>query len=169
MRVPIRTAKKSIPPKGKWREFLLIIGIDPGVRTGFAIYYPHNKQATTVEELEIWEVFARLNAYAFRTDVLVILEDARKNYRPKFETDKGSEARKMGAGWIRTLSGVIERSLQAYKIHYITKRKGITKISAGVFKQLTGIETTAGQHNARDAGMMVWQHPSRIYVESNGF
>lgn len=171
--MPTKQAPTLQKPKGAWREFRVIIAIDPGKKTGYASYYPKETvppgAELTVYELPIWEVFERLKMFAFADDVFVLLEDARKNYRPKSETDEGSDARKMGAGWIRTLSGLYEDFLKAHKIAYRLKRKGVTKLTADQFKSITRIETKAGEHNARDAGMMAWQHPFLVYVESNGY
>lgn len=156
----------------------MIIAIDPGKKTGFAKWFKGStvpvdqKPQLKVEELPVWDVFSYLQNIAdgsFRPDVFVLLEDARKNYRPKYETDEGSEARKMGAGWIRTLSSLYEDFLKAHNIPYRLKRKGMTKLTAAQFKSITHLDTKEGHHNARDAGMMVWQHPFRVYVESNGY
>ncbi len=167
-------AKTSSPTKtGEWREFTRVIAIDPGKKTGYALY---DKGSTVngsprlqVEELQIWEVFERLSAYQYNGHVLVILEDARKTFKPKGVSDEESEAKKMGAGWIRTLSSLYEDFLKAHHFAYRTQKKGITKLTAAQFEAITKIKTKAGEHNARDAGMMVWQHPFRVYVQSNGY
>lgn len=156
--------KATAKPKGEWREFQIVVGIDPGMKTGFAIW---DGKTLTLHEYTVWETFDWLRTflnYPHKHKTLVILEDARKNYRPKNETDAGSDARKMGAGWIRSLSSLYEHFLQSTQAHYITKRKGVTKLDAVQFHKITGIETRIGEHNARDAGMMVYQHPLKVFV-----
>lgn len=170
--MPTKQAPTLQKPKGAWLEFDLIIAIDPGKKTGLARYYktPHPENRLDVRELPIWEVFEALKkAKDINDRFFVILEDARKTRRPKGVSLEESEAKKMGAGWIRTLSSLYEDFLRAHKIPYRTQKKGITKLDAVKFQLITGVVTKHGDHNARDAGMMAWQHPFRVYVESNGY
>lgn len=170
MRVPVRKAKKKITTPGEWREFDFIIGIDPGVKTGFASFANKTKQGPLiVHELPIWQVFELVLKLHLDRDhsIFVVLEDARKTFRPKGVSLEESEAKKMGAGWIRTLSGVYESFLIAHRIPYIAKKKGLTKLTAAQFLSITKVETKEEEHNARDAGMMVWQHPFKIFVPCN--
>lgn len=167
MRVPVRKAKKKVSNPGKWQEFDFIIGIDPGVNTGFASFANDTKHpALTVSELPIWKVFEALTKLTSdrNHNVYVVLEDARKTRRPKGVSLEESEAKKMGAGWIRTLSATYERFLIAHGIPYVAKKKGITKLTAAQFFSFTKVITKEAEHNARDAGMMVWQHPFKIFV-----
>lgn len=132
----------------------LVIGIDPGVNTGFAVWCPQEKAFRTVCTVLIHEAMEQILATS-RSDLLshVVFEDAR--LRTWFGT-KGREALQ-GAGSIKRDCTILSDFLGGHNIPF----KGVSplakgaKVNAKRFNALTGWEGSTNEHG-RDAGMLVF-------------
>ena len=131
----------------------MIIAIDPGVKNGIAVY--DRKQIIRSGEFPIWDVFEMLQSQAIEIK-LVLLEDARLNFRPDVSYKDGI-ARAQGAGWIKILSGQYEDFLIKFSIPYklIKPSRKWTKQTKEFVELQTGIATKQGEQNRRDALMML--------------
>jgi hypothetical protein len=129
-----------------------IVGIDPGVTTGFAVAEV-GKGLTRVEGMKIHraidEVKALHAAWLLR---LVVFEDARLR---KWLGTKGREAAQ-GAGSIKRDCKIWEDFLQELGCPYqqIAPQKGATKWSAEYFAKVTGWEARTNNHG-RDAACLI--------------
>ena len=138
---------------------MILIGIDPGVRTGFAIICYNQKKATTLSiHKALSEVKTLLKEYG---EIHIRVEDARK--RKWFGAN--SAVKKQGAGSIKRdckiwddylteLSKEKDTNLTFEMIHPI---KGGTKVDKTLFKKISGIKTITSEH-ARDAFMMIMNY-----------
>ena len=133
----------------------LIVGLDPGVKTGFAIWSRAEQRLTAVETLCITQAMTRIRAMAdAETLHSVRFEDAR--LRSWFGA-KGREALQ-GAGsvkrdcsiWQEFLSGLVGVPFLPVSPH----GKG-AKLDARAFAKLTGWQGRTSEHG-RDAAMLVW-------------
>ncbi|QQV90553.1 hypothetical protein Danklef1_69 [Polaribacter phage Danklef_1] len=138
---------------------MILIGIDPGVKTGFAVIYNGEKKAITLTiHNALQQVKTLLNQHG---EIHVRVEDARK--RKWFGPN--SAAKKQGAGsikrdckiwydFLKELSKENHTNLTFEMIHPI---KGGTKIDKELFKKMSGIKTVTSEH-ARDAFLLIMNY-----------
>lgn len=136
-----------------------VIGIDPGVNTGFCVWdmqsgriariftnYIHRAQKTVLEYHQQGELAG------------VIFEDARLRvwFGSQVRGGKSDVSRLQGAGSVKRDCTIWEDFLSDYGIKYIArspKDKGV-KIDAETFKRITGSNARVSEH-ARDAFALV--------------
>ncbi len=135
---------------------MILIGVDPGVKTGFAVIYNSEKKALTLTiHNALQQVKSLLKEHG---EIHVRVEDARK--RKWF--GKNSHSKQQGAGsikrdckiwddFLKELSKEKHTSLTYEMIHPI---KGGTKIEKELFKKISGIKTSTSEH-ARDAYFLI--------------
>lgn len=135
---------------------MIYIGIDPGIKTGFAIICNDQKEALTVT---IHNAFPLIKQLLKRDDKIhVRVEDARK--RKWFGVK--SKDKQQGAGSIKRDSKIWEdflTELSSKKDSKLTFEmlhpiKGGTKINKVLFKKISGITKVTSEH-ARDAYMLI--------------
>jgi hypothetical protein len=130
----------------------LFIGIDPGVKTGFATFDPLARKLTalTGSTHKIWESVKVLNKLY---DVVVYIEDARlRNWY-----GKQSKEKQQGAGAIKIQCTLWQQFLDDNEIsyHLVAPKNTITKITKEHFAFITGFTARTSNH-ARDAAMLVY-------------
>ncbi len=143
----------------------LIIGIDPGVSTGFAIWIPQNKIFHLVKTLKIHKAMQQIIELSNNYNVYVIVEDAR--LRKWFGSN--SNLKQQGAGSIKRDSKIWDdflndlkklKAIVDYKmIHPI---KGATKLNKTTFARATKYNESTSEHG-RDAAMLVFQKDKSIF------
>lgn len=132
----------------------MLVGIDPGVRTGLAIWNKAERKLTAVNTMGITQAMQTVRVMADCGSLhSVRFEDAR--LRTWFG-DKGREAL-MGAGSIRRDSAIWSEFLTGLEGVIFTPvsphRKG-AKLDAAQFARLTGWTGRTSEHS-RDAAMLV--------------
>jgi hypothetical protein len=134
-----------------------IIGIDPGVHTGFAVWLPEHRRFELIETMSIhramWLVLESRHA---RTLNHVVFEDARMRTWFGDRDPKKDRDRLMGAGSVRRDCQIWAEFLGDSNIPYRTlspKQKG-EKVDAAMFRRLSGWQQQTNEHG-RDAGMLV--------------
>lgn len=130
---------------------MIYIGIDPGVKTGFAINSEIGISLFTgpIHEALDWVLKIRDRN---ESEILVRFEDAR------LRTYFGNSGREklQGAGSVKRDCKIWEDFLTDHKIKFekvSPKAKG-AKVTAEYFKKLTGYDKLSSQH-ARDAAMLI--------------
>lgn len=137
---------------------MILVGIDPGVKTGIGIRIGKSSQAKT---LKIHEALNLVEQLVHEDPVHVRVEDAR--LRKWFGNN--SAKKKQGAGsvkrdckiWEDFLQDLHETSGGLLTYQFIHPIKGGTKVSSETFKNLTGIKGRTSQH-ARDAFMIIYNY-----------
>ena len=137
------------------KSYDVYIGIDPGTRTGVALWRPETKDL----EISTLKIHEAMNAIKVITETIekksvkVRFEDARQR---KWFGEAGRE-QLQGAGSIKRDCAIWEDFLRDSGIDFeMVPPKNIhTKISADYFKKLTGYEGRTSKHS-RDAAMLVW-------------
>lgn len=159
---------------------MLIIGIDPGTNTGYALF-KYTTANDTIELIgcdsyDITEVIEQLMlpiASGDKKDFKILVEDARerkwfgtaesriyqkiKSRQPvnasELSTYKGML---LGAGSVRRDCSILEEFLKryGYSYHMIPPKNSSTKVPAAAFKKLTGWNGRTNEHS-RDAAMLV--------------
>jgi hypothetical protein len=138
-----------------------VIGIDPGTRTGVAIYDVYNKRLTKVVTSTIWEALKYVNYFCDGHRCLLRVENP--NTWVNFGTDrKAARAKAQGAGSIKRDFAIWEDFAKTEGIPFeaVPLTKALKKLDAGTFKKYTGWEAKTSEH-ARDAAMLCWGHSGR--------
>lgn len=134
------------------KKFHYVIGIDPGVMTGYAVKDTLEKIYTTVASGPILEAMGFIKTMHDRFDVFVRVEDARQ--RKWF--GKTSREVLQGAGSIKRDCQIWEEFLTRHKIphEFVAPKDNKTKLDAKKFAQFTGWKGRANEHS-RDAAAML--------------
>jgi len=138
------------------KEFM--IGIDPGVKTGIAIFNPKTKefyQIKTVNIIEAQNIILAIKGLV----ISVTVEDARMVRYFKAKDKKNAESKAQGAGSIKNECRIWELFLIYHSIPYrfVRPNPKITKLSADTFKKMTGYQKQTSEH-ARDAALLVYNN-----------
>lgn len=131
----------------------LLIGIDTGTNTGFAVYHPGTKKLLVVETVPIHKAMEQVTDLHMQSKrrIKVRFEDARQ---VKFKT-KVEKAQ--GAGYVKAHAQIWEAFLKDKGIEFEAVRpvKALTKVEQGLFTQMTGWTGKTNSHG-RDAAMLVY-------------
>jgi hypothetical protein len=136
-----------------YRDYDYIIGIDPGVNTGFAVWDRLDKKLIKVKTLTAVqaEEMVKRDFLALDAKILVRFEDARLRHW----FGKAGREQLQGAGSIKRDCQRWEEFLTYYDIPFeeVSPKNNRTKMSAEEFKRLTGWNERCSEH-ARDAAML---------------
>jgi hypothetical protein len=139
-------------------KLLYVIGIDPGTKTGLAVYNKQEKKLDYVRTLMVHEAFVMvLQVFATAEKeggkIFVRVEDARKRKR----YGVNSMAKMQGAGAIKIQCKQWEEFLRSEGISFdlVAPNQIKTKMSPEYFKRLTGWHTRCSNHG-RDAAVLVY-------------
>lgn len=133
----------------------IVLGIDPGVNTGFAIYSTAEKKLLEVETIAIHDAMTRVLIMHrwYGPQLLVRLEDARLR---KWFGNTGPEVWK-GAGSICRDCSIWQAFLESNGIATMmtAPKHNRTKVTHDYFCRLTGWDKKTNEHG-RDAAMLVY-------------
>ena len=132
------------------------IGIDPGKKTGFAVWDNDAKYLAEVSTMSITQAMEKVRMMAAilgRENIRMHIEDARKR---KWYGRTGRERLK-GAGSICRESTIWDDFCRELGVEYrmIAPRHNTTKLKDAQFKTITGWQGRTSDH-ARDAAMLVF-------------
>ena len=138
------------------QKYDYIIGIDPGVSTGYAVWHVPGQRFTRIQTCSILDAIEMVGSIAdLNRNILVRIENP--NLRKWF----GKSGREVlqGAGSIKRDYSIWIEFLKSSNIPYedVAPRNIKTKVSAEYFKKLTGWEGRTSSH-ARDAALMVFKY-----------
>lgn len=141
---------------------MFIVGIDPGVSTGFAVWDSGARKFGQVKSLPIHRALEEVETMA-RTfqGMPVIFEDARLRTwfgaARDINQDKYGPGVREGVGSVKRDASIWEDFLEDHGIPYQARKpsSGGTKWSAEIFKRTTGWAERTNEHG-RDAGLLVY-------------
>lgn len=135
----------------KFDKVDVVIGIDCGVKTGYAAWAVKAKKFYTLKTCKIHEVMAELLKVKDDFALFVKVEDARQ---VRFKTDANKAK---GAGSVCRDAKIWEDFLTDYGISFemVRPSKALTKWDAKKFQTVTGYTGKTDQHG-RDAAMLVY-------------
>ena len=135
------------------KKYKFVIGVDPGAKTGFAIWDCKAKEFLSVDTLKIHQAIFVIMQKCNRPDVLVLVEDARKRV---WYGDAG-RGKLQGVGSVKRDCSIWEDLLKDLECDYrLLHPKDIkTKLDSVTFERITGYKFRTSQH-ARDAAMMCY-------------
>lgn len=137
-------------------RFMVYIGIDTGVHTGFAVWHSGTKHLAEVSTMTITQAMERVKMIADirgKDNIRLFIEDARQR---KWFGSAGRE-KLQGAGSVKRDSRIWEDwcKEQGFQYLMIAPKGNCTKLSAAQFKALTKWHGITSEH-ARDAAMMIY-------------
>ncbi len=139
----------------------ILIGIDPGEHTGFAVWNTGRMQFDEVCTLSLIRAVDRvreLRALYGWENIKVVFEDARqRKWFPREKNVSEYRGKLMGAGAAKRDARIWEEFLTDYGIPFTAHKPqaGGTKWSADYFAQVTGWTGRTSEH-ARDAALLVY-------------
>lgn len=128
------------------------VGIDPGTKTGVAVWYKSDKRFITIDTMTITKAFDFVKS--FKSIILVVrIEDARKR---TWFGNSGKERLK-GAGSVERDCSIWEQFCKEQSINYelVHPKDNNTKLSSDSFSALTKWTGRTSEHS-RDAAMLVF-------------
>ena len=134
-----------------------IIGIDPGVNTGFAVWGVHNQAFMEITTVQIHTAMQIILPYIAHKPALVRVEDAR--LRKWYGNDNGDRTKSQGAGSIKRDCSIWEDFLKDMGVYYemVAPKDTMTKLTPETFRNMTGLNIRTSKH-ARDAAMLCWKY-----------
>ena len=136
-----------------------IIGIDPGKKTGFAIFNIFEKRITSASTQTFWDVYYYLHEISIigRTDEYIInieVPNSNHNWQKNKDGSKNIKADK-GVGAICRESEILAKGIEnlEFQVNRIHPRG---KLNASQVKKITGYNGRTNPH-VRDAIMLCWQ------------
>ncbi len=131
----------------------IIVGIDPGIKSGYAALNKSTHKLIEVQTLKLFELFEALNSCP-KDRTTVYIENP-NTYIPF--GGKKIAAQQQGAGAVKQTFKHIIEFLEDRKLKYITtKLQGtLKKKKADWFKEQTGWEGSTNEHG-RDAALLIW-------------
>ncbi len=133
----------------------ILIGIDPGVNTGFAV--SKNGNLVKVASMTITQAMKEINhILMYKPEkIRIYIEDARK----RRWYGKNSNAKQQGAGSIKRDCSIWDDYLNEIGVDFELvnpkDQKGATKKTSDEFKSTTGWTGRTNEH-ARDAAMLIY-------------
>lgn len=138
------------------KKYSIVIGIDPGVNTGYAVWNKPGRRLTTVKSYPIHEAMTRVKMLhqMYPGEVLVRFEDARQ--RKWF--GNADREKLQGAGSVKRDCSIWEDYLKSLGIDFqmVAPKNNRTKLNSDAFNSFTKWETLTNEHG-RDAAMLVYQ------------
>jgi hypothetical protein len=135
----------------------LLIGIDPGRKTGLAVYDPE-KKSLLLDTLKLHEAFRQVSKLRDLYDVEVVIENP--NLWTHFHNVKNAKAKLQGAGSVKRDYSAWTDFLEDYGIPYRAVRPDKTRngyaYDRELFTKITGYTKKCSEH-ARVAAMLVWK------------
>jgi hypothetical protein len=130
----------------------LLIGIDTGVNTGFAVYSPKEKRLKSVETLAIHDAILKLMELHSTHRIKVRIEDARLR-----KWVLGGREKLQGIGSVKRDAKILEDMCKDKGIPYemVAPKNNKTNLTAAYFTKLTGWVGRTSTH-ARDGAMLVF-------------
>lgn len=139
---------------------MIVIGIDPGMHTGLAVWDTSSRQFLDIRCSGIVSAMDYLDDLAYNRGIgLVVFEDARqRTWIPREKDLAQVKGRAMGAGSVKRDCSIWQEWCEARSIQYIASRPktGMTKLTDAYFRGITGYDRRTNEHG-RDAAMLVFQ------------
>ena len=138
---------------------MILIGIDTGTHTGFAVYDTKTRKLIEVTSLMIHQAMERVKELKIlHSDIKVRVEDPRQ--RTWFGTERMSretERKKLqGVGSVKRDASIWDDYLKELGVPYemVAPRYNVTKLTSETFKRYTGWIKKTNEHGRDAAGLI---------------
>jgi hypothetical protein len=141
---------------------MIVIGIDPGVKTGYAIYDAQKRELKQYGSGSIFNVFKIVGEHweEYGANITVIVEDARLC---KYAGPNGNAAR-MGVGSVKRDSQIWVEYLKLLGASFKQvdpRHNKLKKLSAKDLTKFIGHDVSGSNQHARDAISLAWLHANQ--------
>ena len=137
---------------------MIVVGIDPGLHTGLAVWDTVTRQFDDIVTVGIVAAMDYLNELSQKRGIgLVVFEDARqRKWIPRERDIAQMKGRAMGAGSVKRDCAIWQEWCERRHIQFVASppRSGMTKLTDAYFRGLTGYDRRTNNHG-RDAAMLV--------------
>lgn len=138
---------------------MIIIGIDTGTKTGFALNFDGKLiQLKTLNIIQAMHQVLEIRSQ-YAKPMVICIEDARK--RKWLPPNVGKERLK-GAGSVSRDGAIWQEFCEYHDLPYLlvppSHMTGLTKMKPDKFADLTGWQGGRTSEHARDAGVMIWKY-----------
>lgn len=138
---------------------MIVVGIDPGVHTGVAVWDTSSRQLLDVRCSGIVEAMRYIHELQQERGIgLIVFEDARqRKWIPREKDLAQFRGRAMGAGSVKRDCSIWEEWCKVFAIDYVKTppKNNITKLTDRMFSGITGYDRRTNEHG-RDAAMLVF-------------
>ena len=136
---------------------MIYIGIDAGVKTGFAVWDSKQKKFVQITTVPIHKAMESIIHYKDE-NILVRVEDARKRtwFGNKMNWEQ-ERSKLQGVGSVKRDCTIWEDFLKDLNVSFemVAPKRNVTKLTHEQFVRLTGYDKRTNEHN-RDAAMLVF-------------
>ena len=136
---------------------MIVIGIDPGTTTGFAVYCPSTNRLTVVKSTSFWEAYRSVVAFHPSEVLGVVIEvpDTKHVWQKVAMGTKAIQRQAVNVGGVLREAQLLADGIEkvGYRVKRVNPRK---KIDANTFREFTGWQGQTNQHE-RDAGILCWR------------
>lgn len=137
------------------REFLWVVGIDPGQETGFAVYSLKQRNFEALMSISFWQVFDELDAYPIhQTKVVVEVPTTNRVFHQPAKGLGPLQRQSVNVGRVLREAELMAEGVARLGFTTI-KSNPIGKADKKRFQQITGFMGRLNQHQ-RDAGLLCW-------------
>lgn len=132
------------------------IGIDPGTKTGIAVWCNEEKKLIAVNTMKIHEAILAVLNLRHDFEVEMVIEDP--NTWVQFRQNNQAKARAQGAGSVKRDFAIWRDLCNEYQIpmRKVRLQGTIKKLDRVKFQKITGYMGRTSEH-ARDAAMLVFE------------
>ena len=138
---------------------MIVVGIDPGVHTGVAVWDTSSRQLLDVRCSGIVEAMRYIHELQQERGIgLIVFEDARqRKWIPREKDLAQFRGRAMGAGSVKRDCSIWEEWCKVFAIDYVKTppKNNITTLTDRMFSGITGYDRRTNEHG-RDAAMLVF-------------
>lgn len=138
---------------------MIVVGIDPGVHTGLAVWDTSSRQFLDIRCSGIVDAMRYLHTLQSERGIgLVVFEDARqRKWIPREKDLSQFRGRAMGAGSVKRDCSIWEEWCETFALDCVKvpPRPGMTKFTDAYFRGITGYDRRTNNHG-RDAAMLVF-------------
>lgn len=133
-----------------------IIGIDPGTKTGIAVWDRASNDFALIGTFTVIQALMKLKPFM---DSCFIRCENPNTWKPFNGRDKESLNRMQGAGSVKRDFAIWKEIAEYYALPFepVSLHSSQKKVNVDYFKKITGIKTRTSEH-ARDAAMMVFRY-----------
>lgn len=134
----------------------VVIGIDPGKQTGYAVYSMTERRLVQVLTTDFWAAYNRVRQWTLQDVHLVVVEvpDSRHVWHGSAGSEKANQRMGLHVGMAIREGELMVEGLRrsGYNVHTANPRG---KVDAARFAQFTGWTARTSQH-ARDAALLCY-------------
>ena len=155
-----RQGSTETPSITENRKKRFVIGIDPGVSTGIAVYCRRDKCLIKCETSDFWRVYENVHRLSDPTDCVLYIEDASlikyTFHSGKVDSTNYNNATSRRVGGVQRECTLLIEGFERAGYDVVRVKPSGQKWNAATFQAITKWQGRTSEH-ARDAARLVWR------------